>query len=112
MKTKISYREFDTNGNYILKCVDIDDLNLSELIELKNELVSYGDEAVRVVDAKIFEYASYDNLSIRNKEQERNKKAKRRQKTFKNGIRKRQKKIKIITLKGVVIFLNNFSNLC
>ena len=44
MKTKISYREFDTNGNYILKCVDRDDLNLSELIELKNELVSYGDE--------------------------------------------------------------------
>ena len=89
MKTEISYREFDTNGNYILKCVDRDDLNLSELIELKNELVSYGDEAVRVVDAKIFEYASYDNLSIRNKEQERNKKVKRRQKTFKNGIRKR-----------------------
>ena len=40
MKTEISYREFDTNGNYILKYVDIDDLNLSELIELKNELTS------------------------------------------------------------------------
>ena len=89
MKTEISYREFDTNGNYILKYVDIDDLNLSELIELKNELVSYGDEAVRVVDAKIFEHASYDNVSMRNKEREKNKKEKRRQKTFKNGIRKR-----------------------
>lgn len=89
MSRELSIRVIDDNGNYILKCVDIDDLNLSELIELKNELVSYGDEAVRVVDAKIFEHASYDNLSIRNKEQEKKKKEKRRQKTFKNGIRKR-----------------------
>ena len=89
MSRELSIRVIDDNGNYILKCVDIDDLNLSELIDLKNELVSYGDEAVRVVDAKIFEYAIYDNVSMRNKEREKNKKEKRRQKTFKNGIRKR-----------------------
>lgn len=89
MKTEISYREFDTNGDYILKYVNITNLSLSELIELKNKLVSCGEEAVRVIDAKIYQYASYDNLSIRNKEQEKQKKEKRRQKTFKNGIRKR-----------------------